>query len=143
MTVTDLHHSIPIDASPAKVYQAVSTQDGFRGWWTADTTADARVGGKAEFGFDDRGMVFRMKIEALDPGKRVRLSCSGDHPEWKGTVLEWEVSGKGKTTMLSFVHRGWKEMTPFCATCNTTWGELMFRLKSYAESGTADPHWKR
>ena len=139
--MTELHHSIPINASPAKVYQAISSQEGFRGWWTADAKAESKVGGVAEFGFDNRSMVFRMKVEALDPGKRVRLSCDGDHPEWKGTVLEWVVSGQGNTAVLSFVHRGWREMTPFCASCNSTWGELMFRLKSYAESGKPDPRW--
>ena len=46
------------------------------------------VGGKAEFGFDKRGMVFRMNIDKLEPSKRVVWSCQGDHPEWNGTVLE-------------------------------------------------------
>jgi hypothetical protein len=33
---------------------------GLRSWWTADTKADEKTGGNAEFGFDKRGIVFRM-----------------------------------------------------------------------------------
>ena len=69
--MTTIKHQITIIASPDKVYAALATQTGLRHWWTADTRADANVGGKAEFGFDKRSMVFRMKIEELVPGKRV------------------------------------------------------------------------
>ena len=56
----ELRHQIPIDAAADKVYAALATQAGLRSWWTADTKADEKVGGKAEFGFDKRGIVFRM-----------------------------------------------------------------------------------
>jgi len=42
----DLMHQIPITASPAKVYAAITTQARLRGWWTADSTADENVGGE-------------------------------------------------------------------------------------------------
>jgi hypothetical protein len=33
-------------------------------------------------------------------------------------------------------------MTDFCASCNSMWGCLMFRLKDYAETGKPAPQWK-
>jgi uncharacterized protein YndB with AHSA1/START domain len=141
--VPDLHHSVPIDAPASKVYEAIATQEGLRGWWTADSVADSRIGGKAEFGFDGRAMVFRMTIEALEPGRKVRWKCGGDHPEWRGTSLDWEISETGGSSVLSFTHRGWKEMTPFCASCNSTWGELMYRLKDHVEGRKPGPRWVR
>jgi uncharacterized protein YndB with AHSA1/START domain len=85
--MAEIKHQIPIITTPEKTYAALATEAGLRSWWTADTKADERVGGKAEFGFDRRGMVFRMKIDKLEPGKRVIWSCHGDHPEWAGTKL--------------------------------------------------------
>jgi uncharacterized protein YndB with AHSA1/START domain len=35
--MTDLNHSIPINASPAEVYATIATQTGMQGWWTKDT----------------------------------------------------------------------------------------------------------
>jgi uncharacterized protein YndB with AHSA1/START domain len=137
----NLQHLVPINASPEKVYAAIATQDGNRGWWTADSTVDSRVGGKAEFGFDKRQMVFRMTIDKLEPNKTFVMSCSGDQPEWVGTILEFEILPTPEGAVLSFTHNGWREVTTFCAGCNSMWGNLMFRLKKYVESGKPDPQW--
>ena len=79
--MAEIKHQINVKAAPEKVYAAIATQAGLRSWWTADANAGQTVGGRAEFGFDKRGTVFRMKIEKLDPGKRVVWSCHGDNPE--------------------------------------------------------------
>ena len=137
-----LHHRVPIEASPAKVYAAISTSEGNRGWWTADSKVDQKVGGKAAFGFDKREAVFNMTVDKLTPNKEVVMSCHGDHPEWNGTTLTWSIGKDGDQTSLRFTHSGWKSATDFCASCNSMWGQLMFRLKRYAESGEPDPQWK-
>ena len=140
--MAELKHQIPIDASPDKVFAALSTQAGLRSWWTVDAKADEKVGGKADFGFDKRAIVFRMKIEKLEPGKSVVWSCHGDHPEWNGTKLTWELENDGKGTTVRFNHSGWKAATEFYAICNSTWGELMYRLKNYVEGKNPGPQWK-
>ena len=139
--MTDLYHNVPIKAAPARVYAAVATQTGMQGWWTRDTIMAPKVGGKAEFGFDKRGMVFRMTIDELEPNRSLRMSCSGDHPEWAGTTLEWKIGPTPDGSMLQFIHRGWRDTTDFCASCNSMWGHLMFRLKGYVETGEANPQW--
>jgi uncharacterized protein YndB with AHSA1/START domain len=103
--------------------------------------ADEKAGGKAEFGFDKRQMIFRMKIEKREPGKRLVWSCHGDHPEWKGTTLTWDIAPGGRTSVLRFAHSGWKSASEYCATCNSTWGELMYRLKDYLEGKNPGPQW--
>lgn len=84
-----------------------------------------------------------MKIDKLEPGKRVVWSCHSDHPEWNGTVLTWELAPENGSTTLRFTQSGWKEISDFCATCNSTWGELMYRLKDYVEGRNPGPHWKQ
>jgi uncharacterized protein YndB with AHSA1/START domain len=139
--MTDLHFNVPINAAPAKIYGAIATESGMQGWWTRDTRMEPKVGGSAEFGFDRRAMVFRMRIDALDPSLKVRMSCAGDHPEWAGTTLEWQIEPAGSGAVLKFDHRGWRDATDFCASCNTMWGNLMFRLKAFVETGRASPQW--
>ena len=139
--MADLKHQVPIDSAPAKVYQAVATQHGMRHWWTADTQMHEKAGGKAEFGFDKRGMVFRMDVRTLEPGKQVILDCYGDHPEWAGTKLTFTMAPQDGKTVLQLNHSGWKEVTEFCASCNSMWGNLMYRLKAYVEGGNPGPQW--
>jgi uncharacterized protein YndB with AHSA1/START domain len=140
--MAEMKHQIPINAAPEKVYAALATSAGLAGWWTADSKADEKVGGKAEFGFDKRGMVYRMNIEKLEPGKQVVWTCHGDHPEWNGTTLTWTIAPEGKGSTLRFTHSGWKSASDFFAICNSSWGELMYRLKDYAEGKAPGPHWK-
>jgi hypothetical protein len=33
-------------------------------------------------------------------------------------------------------------MTDMVATCNSTWGELMYRLKDHVEGRNPGPHWR-
>jgi uncharacterized protein YndB with AHSA1/START domain len=136
-----LHHLVPIKAAPDKVFAAIATQAGNRGWWTADSTVEKKPGGKAEFGFDKRQNVFRMTIDKLEPNKTLVMSCHGDQPEWVGTTLEWTVEPAPEGSVLTFNHRGWREVTPFCSGCNSMWGNLMFRLKTYVETGEPSPQW--
>jgi uncharacterized protein YndB with AHSA1/START domain len=140
--MADLMHQIPINASPEKVYAALATQAGLRSWWTADTEADEKAGGKAEFGFDKRQMVFRMKIEKLEPGQQVVWSCHGDQPEWNGTTLTWNIAREDGRTVLRFTQSGWNSMSDMYAMCNSTWGELMYRLKNYLEGRNPGPLWR-
>jgi uncharacterized protein YndB with AHSA1/START domain len=141
--VAEVKHQIPINATRDNVYAALATEKGLKSWWTADTRADEKAGGKAEFGFENRGMVFRMNIEELSPGKRVVWSCHGDHPEWDGTRLTWNISEQDGATVLRFTHGGWKSMSDFCCSCNSTWGELMYRMKDYLEGRNPGPHWRK
>jgi len=42
---------------------------------------------------------------------------------------------------LHFTHGGWKAVKPFCASCNSMWGHLMFRLKGFVEGRNLGPQW--
>src|SRR5579864_4767080 len=100
--MAELRHQLSINATPARVFAALATRDGLRGWWTADSEAEETVGGKAEFGFNRRQAVFRMEILALEPGRRVVWRCLGDNPEWVGTTLTWDIAQENDATVLRF-----------------------------------------
>ena len=137
----DLHHQILVEATPQKVYDAIATQSGLRSWWTADADVEERESGEAVFGFNKRAVVFRMTIDKLSPSNAVHWSCSGEQPEWAGTELEWLIEPADEGTVVKLFHRGWREQTDLCASCNSTWGELMWRLKDYVQENNPGPHW--
>jgi hypothetical protein len=45
--------------------------------------------------------------------------------------------------VLDFFHAQWRSETPYFTSCNTTWGELMFRLKAAAEGKPRGPLFRR
>jgi uncharacterized protein YndB with AHSA1/START domain len=139
--MANMRHEVEIDAPPEKVFEAITTQAGLRGWWTADSMAEPRVGSVAVFGFYNRRLLFRMRIEKLTPGKKVVWTCLGENDEWKGTRLIWQISQKEGTTVLRFVHGDWRSISGYFAYCNSTWGMLMYRLKDYAEGKAPGPYY--
>jgi len=138
--MTDILHSITIEAPPEKIFEALTTQEGLQGWWTADTEAKPEVGSQAVFGFFNRSTVFRMRIDELTPPKRVKWSCEGEIDEWIDTELQFDLNLQEEGgTLVCFRHGGWRTTDGIYAQCNTTWGTLMFRLKDYAEGKNPGP----
>jgi uncharacterized protein YndB with AHSA1/START domain len=140
--VHELLHGIYIQAHPEKVYQAITTADGLRQWWTADCVVEPRVGSVAEFGFFGRKAVFRMRIDELVPSQRVVWQCVGGPDEWPGTRLTWDLSEDAGKTRVRFQQTGWPHIEGHFRPANSTWGALMYRLKDYAEGKSPGPHFK-
>ena len=136
----ELLHQVTIEAPVQKVFDALTTQKGLKGWWTADVEAEPRRGSTAIFGFGGRGTVFHMLIDELAPPKRLKWLCSSDNEEWEGTELLFDLVGKEKNeTVVNFTHSGWRSAEVALRLCNTHWGHLMIRLKSYVEGESPGP----
>ena len=67
----DIMHVVKIHASPEQVYEALTTDEGIRNWWTRDAVLDSAIGGVGEFGFFNRRVVTKVKIDELKPPIRV------------------------------------------------------------------------
>jgi len=135
-----LMHTVSIDADANKIYEALSTTKGLASFWTADSHAEPKVGTVARFGF--HGPVLEMKVDQLEPGKRVRWSTHGGIPEWNGTTVTWDIkAAKDGGHEVTFNHEGWPAELPAkdLASVNYTWGRVVGRLKKYAETGKPEP----
>jgi hypothetical protein len=59
--------------------------------------------------------------------------------EWNGTHIAFGLEVRGPGTTLRFPHGGWRSENDYFVSCNTTWGELMCRLKAAAEGKSHGP----
>jgi hypothetical protein len=133
--MADIRHSIQIASLPETVYPLIATAQGFTQWWAADTT---EIPGAVELGFFNRATVYRLKITTDQPPAHVDWVCdTGD--EWSGTYIIFRLEARGSASLLRFTHAGWRSETDYFVACNTTWGELMFRLKAAAEGKSHGP----
>jgi hypothetical protein len=131
----DIQHCIQIASKPETIYPLVATAHGFGQWWAADITEAA---GAVELGFFNRATVYRLKLKVNAADAHAEWICeSGD--EWSGTRIVFRLEIRPSGTMLRFTHGGWRSETDYFTSCNTTWGELMFRLKAAAERHSRGP----
>jgi hypothetical protein len=131
----DIQHAIQIASKPETIYPLIATADGFSQWWAADITES---GGAVELGFFNRATVYRLRLTLNEPPAQAEWICeTGD--EWSGTHITFHVENHGSGAVLRFTHGGWKSETDYFIFCNTTWGDLMYRLKSAAEGKPRGP----
>lgn len=139
----DSLHEITIQAPPQVVYEAWTTQKGQSSWWTQGCTIHNNPGQTNIFVFDRENVKFYFRIDEQVQDKKLHWTgIAGEKmpEEWIGTTLEVEISDKGKgQTRLRFGHKNWKSTEGAFAICNTTWGELMYRLRDYCEGKGRGP----
>jgi uncharacterized protein YndB with AHSA1/START domain len=137
----EIMHLIKIRAAQDKVYQAVSTAEGIRNWWTRDTALDSKVGGAGEFGFYGQRMVIKVKVAELTPPSHVvwdAVSSTGG--SFDGTTIGFDLKSEEGITSLLFVHRGFKASGNNIASATTRWGFYLLSLKRYLETGKGTPN---
>jgi uncharacterized protein YndB with AHSA1/START domain len=133
----DVRHSITIDAAPERILPLISTAAGLAEWWAADVRED-RSTGNVELGFFNRATVYGLAPVRNAAQREVAWLCNSGK-EWKGTKLVFQLTPSSKATVVRFTHAGWQVDTDYFVSCNTTWGELMFRLKAAAEGKKPGP----
>src|ERR1700730_8073668 len=135
-----LVHQVNIKATSEAIYDAVSTARGLASFWTSESKADAKVGAVASFGFG--GPTQRMRIDELNPGKRVKWTALADFPNWDGTTVTWDISPAENGETGGVVRPAdWSDSVSHgdLGSINYTWGLVVERLKQYAESGKPNP----
>jgi uncharacterized protein YndB with AHSA1/START domain len=139
----EMLHAVEIEAAAGDVYRAITTSEGLASFWTPDSEAASEVGGISRFGFSGAPVDLRMRIESLEPGRRVEWTCVGDFPHWDGTRVSWSIGprAEGDGVAVLFSHAGWPADQPEAeyAGVNHAWGRILDALKGYVETGEPQP----
>ena len=130
-----IRHSVQIAASREAIYPLVSTAGGFRRWWAADVT---EAGGAVELGFFNRATVYRLRKTRDSRPTEAEWRCETGQ-EWTGTRIRFHLEAREPGTLLHFTHADWQTASDYFVSCNTTWGELMYRIKATAEGHVPGP----
>lgn len=134
----EIMHGLKINAPAEKIYQAITTADGIRHWWTSDAELEAKLGGTGEFGFFGRRLVAKVKIAALTPPTQVKWQVT--NAAWPGDAIEFDLRQEQTFTRLHFAHRGFAQADQRYASATTRWGFYLLSLKQYVETGKGTPN---
>lgn len=141
--MVDIIHRVGIKAPLAKVYAAVATVGGVAGWWTEETSGEAKPGGtiKTVFRSPDGSELGQMEFEVLelDPGQGVHWRVKAGPPEWLGTEIKFGLRQDGDYTLVNFGHVNWREAVDFMGHCSTKWATFLLSLKELVETGKGRP----
>jgi uncharacterized protein YndB with AHSA1/START domain len=142
--MADIIHAVPMKASAAQVFRAITAPPGLSGGFAREGRdgRDGRVRPKvdslAEFRFGDGKLVAKMRVAEMEDGAHVAWTCVEGPPDWVGTEVTFDLAQDGEETMVRFRHRHWREASDFMGLCSAKWAFLLFSLKSLLETPEPD-----
>jgi len=131
---------IYIAEKPSKVFETLTTADGWNAWFTQETTIDLCLGGNVTLRWRDWGVDHDTfedggEITSLEPDKHFSFRW---HQTGTPTTVSFNLEELGDGTKLTVTDDGYgaseKDLS-ICLGCATGWGEAMMMLKVYLEHG--------
>lgn len=137
--MADINHEIKIQASPEKIFKAISNLSDLKAWHTAHIDGKSELNGVLSFNGTGKPK-FLWKLIQIEPNKKVTWECVEGPGDSVGTKAIYTLSkeGDGRTLVL-LSHTSWPGQEGNFRKCNTLWGILLHHLKNYVETGKADP----
>ena len=131
--MSTLRHAIAISAPRAKVYAALTDLEHLRKWHEGTISGEGAVG-KTVTWAPRPGLRFGWRIDELKPNSRiVRTAVEGPgHTAGKKLTIQLADLPDGRTE-VSLEDGEFSKDDPHLAYCNTYWGGVLHRLKSFAE----------
>lgn len=131
------------DADATTVYRALTTTEGLAAFWTpAVSGAAGETGADLRFGFAAAPAELEIRVEALEPDRRVAWTCAGPWPGWGGTDIGWRLTAapEGGTRVI-LRHAGWADDTDDgdLGSVAFTWAQVLRALVAYAQTGAPQP----
>jgi uncharacterized protein YndB with AHSA1/START domain len=135
--VTDVLFRFDVDAEPQTVLEAITTSDGIKGFWTTSAEVPTTVGDTLKLGFAVAPAPFDLRLDQSDENTVVWRTQTFP-PHWIGTCVRWDVEPRDEGATVTFRHAGFADEVE-AGQVAYTWGQIMVKLKAYAETGRADP----
>jgi uncharacterized protein YndB with AHSA1/START domain len=128
---------------PAKaVFEAVSTPQGLRRWWSENLTGSANPGDELRLEFVGGAHEARIRLESAREPALAKWHVVQHRPlnEWDGTALVFSISPWGaEKSELEFRYAGRGPQCDCYEACVGGWDHYLGSLKQYAELGKVTP----
>lgn len=140
----DIEHELVVAAPIDHVFRSFATADGLNAWWTLTAAADAKLGGRFEFGF---GPDYQWAgiVRTLDAPQAIEweMTETAPMPDWVGTRVGARLAAEGTNTRLHFYHRGWAEPSAHHRISSFCWATYLRLLARNRTTGELVPYERR
>ena len=135
----DIFHDFPINASPQKVFDAVSTAAGLSSWWTKSCEGNPAAGAEYKLGFGPE-YDWRAVVTYFIPGSEFELRLTKADADWQNSRVGFTLKPQGGGTSVKFHHLGWPEANEHYKISCFCWAMYLRLLKRYVETGETVPY---
>lgn len=138
--MSEIVQELTIEATPERVFQALTTPDGIAVWWSNLVTAEPEVGAFTEVRFESG--IMKMEITDLEVGKKAHWKVRLSPHDWEGSTITWDLTPISEGTRLLFgQHNLTVGATGYSIEeTRAGWDYFLVSLKSYLETGKGTPY---
>jgi uncharacterized protein YndB with AHSA1/START domain len=124
-----------------KVYEALTTLDGLRAWWTTLVRGSTERGADIRFDFEGLDEHIVMRVEEAKRPTRVRWTCLHHTQlgDWAGTSPTFDLTARGDGCELCFQHVGLSPKLDCYEMCEEGWEHFLASLVSYVDRAAGSP----
>lgn len=138
----DIIHLFPVNASPAKVYDTVSSPEGLDQWWTLKSEGRPSRNADYHLYFSEAYSWRAIVAEAKAPNC-FELKLTQAEDDWLGSRVRFDIEPKDNMSLVSFRHIGWREENEHFRTSCYCWAMYLRIMKRYIEFGEQVEYGKR
>ncbi len=140
MKIPDIKHSVFIEAPIEKVWQTLTTKEGWNSWFTNGTEIDLKEGGYIKL----RWKNFGTSHDTTEDGGTILKVTSNKRfvfqwsPASSPTTVAFNLEKLGRGTKVLLTETGYPESErdlQACISCAIGWGEALMLLKFFLEHG--------
>jgi len=138
----DYRREITVKAPAEKLFDAIGTRDGVRGWWTSLVSGSSGRGGTLRLEFEGMEEHIDLRVVASRRPTEVewRVVEHTSLDEWAGTHIRFGVSPAGDdASTLAFRHVGLSPKLECYDHCEAGWDHFLDSLVAFAERGKGAP----
>ena len=106
--MADIFHYFPINASPEKVFETISTPQGINNWWSEEAKGAVGNGEVYELFFSE-DYHWAGVVSKYNPFTEFELTMTKSDADWDGTKVGFRLLDKATYTQVEFYHTGWPE----------------------------------
>ena len=132
----EIIHTVEIQAPPASVDEALTTEAGLSSWWTRGVSVE---GDRVSFTFE-QGFNPVMRVEQREPGRLVAWAPESGAEPWMGSTIRFELGERDGKTGILFRHRYGQDLPDeVFGAFNFNWGYYLESLRQLCEEGAGKP----
>lgn len=144
--------TLTLRCAPDRLFDAIATLEGLRGWWSTDVIGSPAIGDVLRFGFTlpSHNEWIVMRVDAVRRPSRVEWTCVAQyvapvglekHDEWITTRVTFDIGkAEGDGCNLRFQHHGLFQQLECYRLCVSGWDHFLRSLRMLVEEGKGNPY---
>ena len=132
-------HRVGINGPIEKIFAAITTSEGFAGWWASSAEINLEIGGSVALTFDGL-TVLKFKYNDIQENKQIEFQCVKGPGPWQGSDLLFELEQAKRQVFITLTHKNDDSNEEDFLYFSTKWPCYLLSLRDLVETGKGRPY---